>query len=65
MSTSAQARRGARPGARPAPRAGARAGRLAAGAAAGAVRVFLVLAALFWLLPTLGLLISSFLSPPT
>lgn len=38
-------------------------GRLAARAASGAVRVFLVLAALFWLLPTLGLLISSFLSP--
>ncbi|MEJ8644091.1 carbohydrate ABC transporter permease [Streptomyces sp. MS1.HAVA.3] len=31
--------------------------------AAGAVRVFLVAAALFWLLPTLGLLLSSFLSP--
>ncbi|MFD8983312.1 carbohydrate ABC transporter permease [Streptomyces sp. NPDC059564] len=38
-------------------------GRLAARAASGALRVFLVLAALFWLLPTLGLLISSFLSP--
>ncbi|WP_030300014.1 carbohydrate ABC transporter permease [Streptomyces katrae] len=63
MSASAQARPGARAGARPVPRAGARAGRLAAGAAAGAVRVFLVLAALFWLMPTLGLLISSFLSP--
>ncbi|MFI6005669.1 carbohydrate ABC transporter permease [Streptomyces sp. NPDC051366] len=63
MSASAQARPEARAGARPVPRAGARAGRLAAGAAAGAVRVFLVLAALFWLLPTLGLLISSFLSP--
>lgn len=63
MSTSAPVRPGARAGARPAARAGARAGRLAAGAAAGAVRVFLVLAALFWLLPTLGLLVSSFLSP--
>ncbi|MFD4241519.1 ABC transporter permease subunit [Streptomyces sp. NPDC058525] len=31
--------------------------------AAGAVRVFLVAAALFWLLPTFGLLLSSFLSP--
>ncbi|MEU9103839.1 carbohydrate ABC transporter permease [Streptomyces xanthophaeus] len=31
--------------------------------AGGALRVFLVLAGLFWLLPTLGLLISSFLSP--
>ncbi|MDJ0379549.1 carbohydrate ABC transporter permease [Streptomyces sp. G-G2] len=38
-------------------------GRLAARAAGGAVRVFLVLAAMFWLLPTLGLLISSLLSP--
>ncbi|MFK0048202.1 carbohydrate ABC transporter permease [Streptomyces sp. NPDC090741] len=64
MSAAAQARPGARStGARTAARAGARAGRLAAGAAAGAVRVFLVLAALFWLVPTLGLLISSFLSP--
>ncbi|MFJ3911695.1 carbohydrate ABC transporter membrane protein 2 (CUT1 family) [Streptomyces sp. 2132.2] len=63
MSAAAQARPEARAGTRPAPRAGARAGRLAAGAAAGAVRVFLVLAALFWLMPTLGLLISSFLSP--
>ncbi|MFI6145959.1 carbohydrate ABC transporter permease [Streptomyces sp. NPDC051109] len=63
MSAAAQARPGARAGARTAARAGARAGRLAAGAAAGAVRVFLVLAALFWLVPTLGLLISSFLSP--
>ncbi|MCX5607675.1 MULTISPECIES: carbohydrate ABC transporter permease [unclassified Streptomyces] len=42
---------------------GARGGRLAARVAGGAVRVFLVAAALFWLLPTLGLLISSFLSP--
>ncbi|MEU2395336.1 carbohydrate ABC transporter permease [Streptomyces sp. NPDC007369] len=32
-------------------------------AAGGAVRVFLVLAGLFWLLPTLGLLVSSFLDP--
>ncbi|MEV6582516.1 carbohydrate ABC transporter permease [Streptomyces sp. NPDC051582] len=63
MSAAAQARPKAGAGARPAPRAGARAGKLAAGAAAGAVRVFLVLAALFWLMPTLGLLISSFLSP--
>ncbi|WP_314253042.1 carbohydrate ABC transporter permease [Streptomyces kutzneri] len=31
--------------------------------AAGALRVFLVVAALFWLLPTLGLLLSSFVSP--
>ncbi|MCC0097919.1 carbohydrate ABC transporter permease [Streptomyces flavotricini] len=63
MSAAAQARPEARTGARPAARAGSRAGRLAAGAAAGAVRVFLVLAALFWLMPALGLLISSFLSP--
>ncbi|WP_327132292.1 carbohydrate ABC transporter permease [Streptomyces sp. NBC_01343] len=63
MSAAAQARPEARTGARPAARAGSRAGRLAAGAAAGAVRVFLVLAALFWLVPALGLLISSFLSP--
>ncbi|MFF5444382.1 carbohydrate ABC transporter permease [Streptomyces sp. NPDC012888] len=39
------------------------AARLAGRAAGGAVRVFLVLAALFWLLPTLGLLASSFLAP--
>ncbi|MFE7097271.1 carbohydrate ABC transporter permease [Streptomyces erythrochromogenes] len=39
------------------------AGRAAAGLAGGAVRVFLVVAALFWLLPTLGLLVSSLLSP--
>ncbi|MFF4100269.1 carbohydrate ABC transporter permease [Streptomyces sp. NPDC001903] len=63
MSAAAQARPKARAGARTAAGGGARAGRLAAGAAAGAVRVFLVLAALFWLMPTLGLLISSFLSP--
>ncbi|MFE5773547.1 carbohydrate ABC transporter permease [Streptomyces sp. NPDC056485] len=64
MSAAAQARRPEpRAGARRAPRSGAGAGKLAAGAAAGAVRVFLVLAALFWLMPTLGLLISSFLSP--
>ncbi|MFJ7202764.1 carbohydrate ABC transporter permease [Streptomyces sp. NPDC098789] len=37
--------------------------RLAARAAGGAVRVFLVLAAAFWLLPTLGLLVSSLLAP--
>ncbi|GAA3100123.1 hypothetical protein GCM10020254_51940 [Streptomyces goshikiensis] len=36
----------------------------AARAGGGVLRIFLVLAALFWLLPTLGLLISSFLSPP-
>ncbi|MEW2417791.1 carbohydrate ABC transporter permease [Streptomyces sp. NPDC046866] len=35
----------------------------AAKAAGGAVRVFLVCAGLFWLLPTIGLLVSSFLDP--
>ncbi|WP_030324440.1 carbohydrate ABC transporter permease [Streptomyces flavochromogenes] len=45
----------------PAPRSfAARAGARAAG---GAVRVFLVLAGLFWLLPTIGLLLSSLRSP--
>ncbi|MFE0653822.1 carbohydrate ABC transporter permease [Streptomyces sp. NPDC059534] len=39
------------------------ASRIAAGAASGAVRVFLVLAGLFWLLPTAGLLVSSLRSP--
>ncbi|MFJ5833922.1 carbohydrate ABC transporter permease [Streptomyces sp. NPDC093089] len=39
------------------------ASRAAAKAASGAVRVFLVLAALFWLLPTVGLLVSSLRSP--
>ncbi|MEV7525506.1 carbohydrate ABC transporter permease [Streptomyces sp. NPDC091371] len=56
---------GARPGAGAA--SGARAGIGARPAfarlAAGGARVFLVAAALFWLLPTLGLLVSSFLSP--
>ncbi|MGW4506946.1 carbohydrate ABC transporter permease [Streptomyces sp. NPDC004436] len=43
---------------------GRTAGRRVAGAlASGAVRVFLVLAGLFWLLPTLGLLVSSLLAP--
>ncbi|MBX9424921.1 MULTISPECIES: carbohydrate ABC transporter permease [Streptomyces] len=37
--------------------------RVAARAAGGAVRVFLVLAGLFWLLPTVGLLLSSLRSP--
>ncbi|MCZ0979820.1 carbohydrate ABC transporter permease [Streptomyces diastatochromogenes] len=37
--------------------------RLAARAASGAVRVFLLLAGLFWLLPTVGLLLSSLRSP--
>ncbi|MEW1903146.1 carbohydrate ABC transporter permease [Streptomyces sp. NPDC086147] len=40
------------------------AARLASAAASGAVRVFLVLAGLFWLLPTVGLLLSSLRSPP-
>ncbi|SED26300.1 carbohydrate ABC transporter permease [Streptomyces sp. TLI_105] len=39
------------------------AARLAGGAASGAVRVFLVLAGLFWLMPTVGLLLSSLRSP--
>ncbi|MFE0640370.1 carbohydrate ABC transporter permease [Streptomyces sp. NPDC058877] len=39
------------------------AARLASGAASGAVRVFLVLVGLFWLLPTVGLLLSSLRSP--
>ncbi|MGW6394400.1 ABC transporter permease subunit [Streptomyces sp. NPDC055103] len=39
------------------------ASRIAARAAGGAVRVFLVLAGLFWLLPTVGLLFSSLRSP--
>ncbi|MFD8211036.1 carbohydrate ABC transporter permease [Streptomyces sp. NPDC059695] len=37
--------------------------RLAARAAGGAVRVFLLVAGLFWLLPTVGLLVSSLRSP--
>lgn len=36
---------------------------LASRAAGGTLRVFLVLVGLFWLLPALGLLVSSFLSP--
>ncbi|MFE0700407.1 carbohydrate ABC transporter permease [Streptomyces sp. NPDC058872] len=53
---------------RPATRLAARpvtrlAARLASGAASGAVRVFLVLVGLFWLLPTVGLLLSSLRSP--
>ncbi|MET9930708.1 MULTISPECIES: carbohydrate ABC transporter permease [unclassified Streptomyces] len=39
------------------------AARAASVAASGAVRVFLVLAGLFWLLPTVGLLLSSLRSP--
>ncbi|MFC7794936.1 carbohydrate ABC transporter permease [Streptomyces cinereoruber] len=39
------------------------AARLASLAASGAVRVFLVLAGLFWLMPTVGLLLSSLRSP--
>ncbi|MEU6623158.1 carbohydrate ABC transporter permease [Streptomyces litmocidini] len=49
---------------RSAPGSGARlAARLAGGVASGAVRVFLVLAGLFWLMPTVGLLLSSLRSP--
>ncbi|MFD0151534.1 carbohydrate ABC transporter permease [Streptomyces sp. NPDC055721] len=40
-----------------------RASRIAARTAGGAVRVFLLLAGLFWLLPTVGLLFSSLRSP--
>ncbi|WP_328298958.1 carbohydrate ABC transporter permease [Streptomyces sp. NBC_00435] len=47
----------------PPPRTSPSARSLASRAAGGALRVFLLLAGLFWLLPTLGLLISSFLSP--
>lgn len=59
---------GTAPAARSAAAAGpgavTRAGRgLAARAAGGVLRLFLIGAALFWLLPTLGLLISSFLAP--
>ncbi|MEV8587928.1 carbohydrate ABC transporter permease [Streptomyces sp. NPDC051180] len=43
--------------------AGRTVSRVAALAASGAVRVFLVLAGLFWLLPTVGLLVSSLRSP--
>ncbi|OEJ51817.1 carbohydrate ABC transporter permease [Streptomyces agglomeratus] len=39
------------------------AGRIAARASGGAVSVFLVLVALFWLMPTIGLLFSSLRSP--
>ncbi|MEW5532506.1 MULTISPECIES: carbohydrate ABC transporter permease [Streptomyces] len=44
-------------------RATAWAGRATAGLAGGALRVFLVAAGLFWLLPTLGLLVSSLVAP--
>jgi alpha-glucoside transport system permease protein len=39
------------------------AGRLAAAASGGLVRVFLIVVGLFWLVPTLGLLLSSLRSP--
>ncbi|MFC9268142.1 carbohydrate ABC transporter permease [Streptomyces zhihengii] len=50
----------ARTGARPRRSLGSR---LAARTGGGALRVFLVLAALFWLMPTVGLLLSSLRSP--
>ena len=43
--------------------AGGVGGRLAARAAGGAMRVFLVLVGLFWLMPTVGLLLSSLRGP--
>ncbi|KOX19295.1 MULTISPECIES: carbohydrate ABC transporter permease [unclassified Streptomyces] len=49
--------------ARPARPARSPAARIASVAASGAVRVFLVLAGLFWLMPTVGLLLSSLRSP--
>ncbi|MGW4163482.1 carbohydrate ABC transporter permease [Streptomyces sp. NPDC004788] len=66
--TSLGSRLGPRPGSRPGsplgPRPGSRLGsRLAARTASGAVRVFLVLVGLFWLMPTVGLLLSSLRSP--
>ncbi|MFZ3470704.1 carbohydrate ABC transporter permease [Streptomyces sp. 4.24] len=51
------------PGAPAGPRAPGATRSLAARAAGGTLRVFLVLVGLFWLLPALGLLVSSFLSP--
>ncbi|MGW9044794.1 carbohydrate ABC transporter permease [Streptomyces lydicus] len=52
---------GVRAGRSPAGRSPA--GRLAARTGGGAVRVFLVLVALFWLMPSVGLLLSSLRSP--
>ncbi|MGW2302843.1 carbohydrate ABC transporter permease [Streptomyces sp. NPDC001809] len=66
MSSSATRTRARTGAAAPAPGSPARrslAARAAARAAGGAVRVFLVLTGLFWLLPTIGLLLSSLRSP--
>ncbi|PRH75878.1 sugar ABC transporter permease [Streptomyces solincola] len=57
----------AAPAAAPAPRSGkarpSLAARVAARAGGGALRVFLILVALFWLMPTVGLLLSSLRDP--
>ncbi|MFD5870379.1 carbohydrate ABC transporter permease [Streptomyces sp. NPDC060322] len=61
MTTSTEAAQAGQ-GTRAEPAAGARQGlgaRIAARAGGGAMRVFLVLVALFWLMPTIGLLLSS------
>lgn len=55
-----------KPGAPEAPEAKLSLGaRIAARAGGGVMRVFLVLVALFWLMPTIGLLLSSLRGPRT